>query len=322
MKTRISILLFFLLSTGNFVHAQHAEAEAYLSQTQIRIGEQVELRLAVRYHEGTKKAVVTWPELKDTLSSEIEIVKLDSIQTILASRASVLYQQSRAIFITAFDSGTYIIPSQKFVVEKDTVRTNELTLYVNTIPVDTTKPIKDINGIYDVPPAPIGPDSIPPNHWWWWAVGAFALILILFLVLYFTRRKKAPPLVPTFTRQVLPHEKVLEQLAELGRKKQWLHGELKLYHISLTEILRAWTVERFQIHALEMTTAEIIRTLNSKRADSSAVMKLDRTLRTSDMVKFAKGIPDPEENEIVLQLAVDFVNATAVYPEPPIPQQQ
>jgi hypothetical protein len=322
MKTGISILIFFLLSTGSFLHAQHAEAEAYLSQSQIRIGEQVELKLAVRYHEGSKKSVVIWPELKDTLSREIEIVKMDSIKTILASRASVLYQQSRAIIITAFDSGTYIIPSQKFVVEKDTIRTNALTLYVNTIPVDTTKPIKDIKGIYDVPPAPIGPDSIPPNHWWWWAIGAFALILILFLVLYFTRKKENLPLVPTFTKQLLPHEKVLEQLAELGRKKQWLHGELKLYHIALTEILRAWIVERYQIHALEMTTGEIIRTLNSKRVDSSALLKLERALRTSDMVKFAKGIPDPEENEIILQLAIDYVNATAIYPEPPIPQQQ
>ncbi|HET6991427.1 MAG TPA: hypothetical protein VFJ43_08895, partial [Bacteroidia bacterium] len=76
------------------------------------------------------------------------------------------------------------------------------------------------------------------------------------------------------------------------------------------------------VHALEMTTGEIIRTLNSKRVDSSAVMKLERVLRTSDMVKFAKGIPDVEENEIVLQLAINFVQATAVYPEPPIPQAQ
>ena len=126
----------------------------------------------------------------------------------------------------------------------------------------------------------------------------------------------------TSGRSLLPHEKVLEQLAELGRKKPWLHGELKEYHIAMTEILRAWTVERFQIHAREMTTGEIIQTLNSKRANASALMQLERVLRTADMVKFAKGIPEAEENENCLRLAMNFVEATSIYPEPPIQQMQ
>lgn len=314
-------LLIFSVTT---IYAQRANAEALLSRNNIRIGEQTELTLAVRYHEGTKKSVVTWPEFHDTIAKGIDIVSVDTIHTKLASRSSVLYEQSTKIIVTVFDSGMYIIPPQKFIVDNDTVETLPLELYVLTVAVDTSQAIKDIKDIYTVPPPPIMADTNSPHHWWWWAIGGFALIATIMLILYLTRKKKNLPVIPSFTRQLLPHEKVLEQLAELGRRKPWMHGELREYHIAMTEILRAWIVERYHIHAREMTTGEIISTLHSKRVDSSAVMKLERVLRTADMVKFAKGIPEMEENESCLQLAMNFVEGTAIYPEPqlPIPQAQ
>src|SRR5665213_3522272 len=126
-------LLFFLLPiffSGN-IFAQRVEAEALLSRNQIKIGEQTELKLAVRYREGSKKSVVTWPELKDTIIAKIEIVKEDSIHTHLANQASVLYEQLRTITITSFDSGVYVIPAQQFIVDDDTVQTDPLQLYVS-----------------------------------------------------------------------------------------------------------------------------------------------------------------------------------------------
>lgn len=317
-----AIIFLLLLLCGKFVFAQRADAEAVLMKDQIRIGEQVELKLAIRYQEGTSKSIVIWPEFHDTLTSEIDIVKVDSIHTILASRASVLYQQSRSLYITAFDSGVYVIPPQKFIVDNQEVETLPQTLYVVSVAVDTTKPIRDIKDIYDVPPAPPIVEVSKPIPWWIWAIGG-AVILGIVALVYFLTRKKKQPLVPTdFSKQLLPHEKVLEQLAELGRKKPWMHGELKEYHNSLTEILRAWIVERYLIHAREMTTGEIIQTLHAHRADASAMMQLGRVLRTADLVKFGKSIPPPEENENVLQLAMNFVQATAIYPEPPTPQPQ
>jgi hypothetical protein len=323
MKKNFVLLAFslLLLFTGK-ISAQHPDAEALLQKTQIRIGEQVELKLAIRYNEGTKKSVVTWPVLQDTLVRGLEIVKLDTLHTILANRASVLYEQSRTVVITAFDSGMYVIPPQRFIVNKDTAETLPLTLFVVSVPVDTNKPIKDIKEIYDVPPAPPAVKKSEPLAWYWYVIGGVVILALLLLFYFITRKKQNLPVLPSFSRQLLPHEKVLEQLAELGRKKPWLHGELKSYHISLTTILRAWTVERYKIHAREMTTGEIINALYSQRVNATAVMQLERVLRTADMVKFAKGIPPDDENENVLQLAIKFVEATAVYPETVNPSQQ
>jgi hypothetical protein len=311
----------FLLFSVSSVIAQRVEAEAILTNNQIRIGEQVQLKLAVRYMEGSQKSVVTWPLLKDTITGKIEIIKADTIVTILANRASVLYEQSRLITITAFDSGSYTIPPQQFIVDKDTVQTDPLLFYVTSIPVDTTKPIKDIKGIYDVPAAPVIAEA--GTNWWIWTIGALLILGAAFTVYYFTRKKDLEPEpVPVISRRILPHEKYLEQLAELGRKKPWMHGELKQYHIALTEILRSWLVERYRMHAKEMTTTEIIRILHSLRADSSSIMQLERVLRLADLVKFAKGIPHDEENENNINLAINFIQATAVYPTNQIPQFQ
>jgi hypothetical protein len=322
MKTRTALLFILLLLTGKFVFAQRADAEAVLVKDEIKIGEHVELKLAIRYQEGSHKTIVTWPEFRDTLTLGVEIVKADSIHTILANRASVLYQQSRSLFITAFDSGMYIIPAQKFIVENDTVETLPQWLHVVSVAVDTTKPIKDIKEIYDVPPPPPLVEADTPIAWWVWALCGAVVIGIVALVYFLTRKNKNLPVIPSFSRQLLPHEKVLEQLAELGRRKPWMHGELKEYHMALTEILRSWIVERYLIHAKEMTTGEILQKLHAHRVDASAVMQLTRVLRTADLVKFGKETPAPEENENVLQLAMNFVEATAIYPEPPIPQAQ
>jgi hypothetical protein len=316
MKKRV--VLFFILSlfTCGFIIAQNADAEAVLMKDQIKIGEQVELKLAIRYQEGTNKSTVTWPEFKDTLTFGIDIVKIDSIHTILANRASVLYEQSRSVFITAFDSGTYMIPPQRFIVDNKVVETLPQFLYVVSVAVDTTKPIKDIKGIYEVPPAP---EVIPPSTplaWWWWAIIGTVVLGIAALIYFLTRKKQTFTVIPSFSNALLPHEIVLAQLAELGRKKPWLQGELKGYHIALTEILRAWIVERYRIHAREMTTGEILLTLHNQRADASALMQLERVLRTADLVKFGKANPGNDENENVLQLAINFVQATAVYPQP------
>jgi hypothetical protein len=316
MQKRTAIFFILLFFSGKLLLAQNADAEAVLMKREIKIGEQVELKLAVRYQEGTKKSIVTWPDLQDTLTRGIDIVKLDSIHTILANRASVLYEQSRSIYITAFDSGMYVIPAQKFIVDNEEVETLPQLLHVVSIAVDTTKPIRDIKDIYDVPPPPPLVEENQPIPWWWWATGGVILLGIVALIYFLTRKNKNLPVLPSFSKQLHPHEKVLEQLAELGRRKPWMHGELKEYHMALTEILRSWVVERYRIHAKEMTTGEIIFTLKGLRADPTALMYLEKVLRTSDMVKFAKAVPANEENENVLQLAMNFVQATAVYPEP------
>lgn len=116
--------------------------------------------------------------------------------------------------------------------------------------------------------------------------------------------------------QPFHHTKNLSTAGNFRPKKPWLHGELKIFHITLTEILRNWLVTRYQIHALELTTEEIVNTLLKLQSNSDVTQKLEFVLRKSDRVKFAKEILNPEENENCLELAINFVKTTAIFPEP------
>lgn len=313
MKRFALVLLLVSSAFADSAFAQSTSAEASLSNRSIKIGEQVQLHFEVHYNEGSTKTQVTWPVFTDTLMAGIDIVAADSVVTTLIDRASVLYRQQSSITITSIDSGTYIIPPIPFIVGKDTVMTDTVSLYVNTVPVDTTQPIKDIKGIYEVPPAPPAPErgGIP---WWTWAlIGTIACGLVVMIVLL-TRRKTAPVLMPP-AKILLPHEQYIEELTRLGVEKLWSNN-LKAYHISLAEIMRGWLVERYRMPAREMTTREIIRRLKRENAHPGAIAELERVLQTADLVKFAKAFPGPEENERNLQLCIRFVQVTALLPIP------
>ncbi|MBI3510095.1 MAG: hypothetical protein HY064_05490 [Bacteroidetes bacterium] len=312
------VFLFFLsLITAN-VFAQDKGAIAKLQKDQMKIGQQIELKLSVHYREGSVKSKVIWPELKDTIMKNIEIVKADTLSTKLIDRASVLYEQAKKLTITSFDSGMYRIPPFIFIVDNDTVRTDTLFLYVATIPVDTTKPIMDIKGIIDVPAEKI----IPTNPWpivLYISLATLVVITgIILLIVALRKKKKQVPIAQIPMHNLLPHERILEELAELGRKKLWRSAGMKMYHIALTDILRQWIVERYGINAKEMTTGEILRALNGKRAEVHSMKIIEGILRNADMVKFAKVIPTEMDCENNLQSAIEYVQMT-IYVPPPEP---
>ena len=318
MKQKAFILFSILcLFTGGLA-AQRADAEAVLKRDTILIGEQTEIKLNLHYREGSNKSIVHWPQLKDTLTYGIEILRQDSIKTRLADRVSVLYEQTSTLTITGFDEGIYEIPPIQFVVDNDTVESQPVTLFVKTVPVDTNKAIKGIKPIFDVP-GPPKPKDDSAFSWWWIVIGAILIIGIVALVLWLNRKKPVPVIPETPAQIKLPHERFLEELALLERQQQWLKGELKAYHISLSDIMRRWLTERFRFQALEMTTFEIVRALKKQQVAHGSIMQIERILRIADMVKFAKGIPERDENEIVMKLSVSFIQNTALIPQiPPI----
>ena len=61
---------------------------------------------------------------------------------------------------------------------------------------------------------------------------------------------------------------------------------------------------------MEQTTDEIIRHFENDRIKPEEKEKLKYVLRLADMVKFAKALTIPAENETSMAYAYDFVNNT------------
>ena len=90
---------------------------------------------------------------------------------------------------------------------------------------------------------------------------------------------------------------------------------MKDYYTELTDIVRVYIEDRFEVAAVEMTTDEIMQGMKQTNAGQSSMEKLGKTLVLADLVKFAKEQPLPLDNDNSMSFCVDFVNETKVQPE-------
>ena len=85
---------------------------------------------------------------------------------------------------------------------------------------------------------------------------------------------------------------------------------IKEYQTELTDIMRIYLSDRYDINAMEMTTNEIANDIKDANLSESLKNKLIDILTIADLVKFAKGVPDEEMHSKFLKDAVQFVNET------------
>ncbi len=293
-----------LLSAG--MHAQSVP-EAKLDKDQILIGQQAHLSITVSSAADTRMPTVIWPTIADTITGKIDVVKDGGVDTVTASEQVT---QVRTITITAWDSGYWAVPPFKLVIDGDTAETPALLLSVNTVPVDTTQAIKDIKEIYEVPYR--WQDWLRDN-WPWLAGTAAVAAAIIGVIIWLRRRKPNTRVEPALPVKPL-HVRVLEALDEVERRKLWQQGQVKEHHSAVTDILRGYIEERYQVPALESTTDDLLGILRTSSMTTSQREQLANLLRMADMVKFAKWTPLPAENEHVLAGAIKLVHQTADTP--------
>jgi len=247
--------------------------------------------------------------LNDTISKNIEIIEKSKIDSVLSDNKQQIVLKQK-ITITSFDSGYYAIPPIRFNFKKpnDSIihfkETNPLLLKVNTIAVDTTKNIKPIKSPIE---APVSFMEVLP-----WILAAIAFAVLVFLIIYFIRkRKKKEPLLKLRSKPERPaYEIALESLNKLKEEKLWQKGFIKKYHSRLTEIIRIYIEQRFNIQAIEMTSEEILQQVSKLKINDDLKDKIKQMLILADLVKFAKEKPLPSDQELSMNNAIAFVKNT------------
>lgn len=130
---------------------------------------------------------------------------------------------------------------------------------------------------------------------------------IITAVLFLLRKKKAQP----FVLQIPAHEIAYRQLEELRRKEYIKQGRIKEYYSEISDIIRRYLENRFNLNAPEMTTQEFLGLArDSVQLDSSHKTLLREFLTACDMVKFAKYSPALDEINAVFESAKKFIDQT------------
>jgi hypothetical protein len=299
------------------VQAQSIQVNAQFDSTYVLIGDQVKLRIEL---EKKNNVQVQFPVWTDQLTSDIEIVEVLPVDSVKISGDLTRYMQD--ILVTSFDSGRHEIPPLRFpfVDEEltDTVSTRSLYLDVLTMPLDTTQHIADIKPIYQVP---IGWQDIWP---WLVRIGLIllALALIGFIIYVFICRKNNQPIFSAPKPVEPPHVIALRDLDLLRTEKLWQNNRIKEYYTRLSDIVRTYIEGRFAVSAMEMTSDEILSGLSGAGfEDNNLVDRLRQLFMLSDLVKFAKMEPMPNENETSMLDAYLFVNHTKIEAPPEDGQQ-
>lgn len=317
-KNIILIALFFF---AKFSFGQ-IRVSAVLDSSKIRIGEQVKLDIYVNYDASQRDLKIQWPSIGDTITGKVEVVSITPIDTTIPDKNNpTIYQQHQQILVSAYDSGYFAMPGFKFIVNDDTTRpffTETLLLEVHTVPTDTSlTKTKDIK-----------PPFNEEFNWKWyldyiyWGIGIIVFITaIILLTVYFTKRNKQVVIIPEKPK-IPAHITALATLEKIKAEQVWKEGHVKEYYSSISDAVRLYIEERFNVNALESTTDEIMKAFRTQVVDKQSKEKLEQTLTLSDLVKFAKLTPIEDEHKFTLQNAFDFVNGTKREEEVTIPEPQ
>lgn len=283
---------------------QLIRVQSEVSDDSLMIGDQIVYTLRV---EAADDVDFIFPEIRDTLSKEIEVLFPISADTLLTGGRMVV---SRRYMVTGFEPGLQLIPAQPVLYStaalNDTARSMPLMIQVFEPAVDTAQAIKPIK-----PPinTPLTFREVIP--WLSLGLGAWLLATLIYALIWIQRQRSRDPEVFTLKPQEPAHVIAFRELDRLKEKKLWERGEIKPFYTRLTEITRSYIERQYGIPAMERTTEEILTAFRRVNTDDTLSEEmLSGILQMADLVKFAKEDPLPVDNQTHLNNAYLFVQKT------------
>ena len=279
---------------------------AHLSTDSILLGDR--FRLSVEVDKDLMQ-VVEFPTFDNgRLADSIEIVSEGAVDT-LAQEGRRL-KLKREYELTCFEPAVYRMGRFPLLyIDKNLVDTlwseDSLQLTVQTIEIDTTtQQISDIKPPIK-PPLRFGEIS---GYLLRILLGLIVLGVIAYVLIRRLQRK--PLLGGAPAPEDPPHVAAIKSLEKLHAQKLWQSGKQKQYYTRLTDILRAYMQRRYGFRAMEYTSAEILAKLRNEELSERTRKRIENLLPLSDFVKFAKYVPDAQQNEDAYQDAYYFVEET------------
>lgn len=270
----------------------------------ITTAETLVLRLTATVDDGYTVEFPPYPEAvnedatdSDAGTTEDEppqftVANIEDLPPVLGEDGRVT--RARIYHLEPFLDGTYPIPPLPVSYwkevegedQKSTAETKAMEIPVASVLAPSAPP--EVQAI-------VGPrDVSDPFPWLKWLLALTALLVIAAGAWWykFVRQVPGPPPAPP----VPPHLRALEALEALQREKLVEKGEYKTYYIRVSDILRHYMEDQFQLRAPERTTEEFLAEIQHNAVLGLQEQLLLRSfLRHCDLVKFARAEPSAEE---------------------------
>ena len=272
----------------------------------ITVGDPVRLQVTVSHAADTR---VVWPDV-----FELDPFELVDMRLLEPVPEGTRVRSSAELRVTAFELGQLTLPPFEVQVVDaagDTVRlaTDAMVVTVASVGRDKGGDIRDIKG-----PLAIAFSVVTLLPW----LAALVVMIAAAYWLYrrYRRRRRSDVQVPVVPPR--PADEIaLESLDALEASELLELGELKTYHIRVSDIMRVYAEDRFGVEAMEMTTRGVLDGLRRTGARSGVVADFRQLLDRCDLVKFAKFRPAVPACRDLVPLGRRLVSVTT--PDDPVP---
>lgn len=309
MKFIISIYSLFFVTIC--LAQENISFNLVAQKNKIELGEPITVRLSIDFPAEFSNQKIVLPLITDSskLGEGIEIWAIfPVIDTLKEQNNGSFYKHIEQEFTVAtFDTGMVDINPLVAIFNSDTVVSNAITLTVLNEPLEKNATLKDIKPI----------EEDPYTNWekfmlWlkeYWIILTIVILLPIAALVVYIIIKNRPEKVEV--KEIIPlNVRVLSELDKIEKEKTWQKGEYKKYYSDITAVLWEYLSERYQIATYEKTSGEIIEQLKHKAVSRDQFIQLQKLMELADLVKFAKTIPTPLENESILSITRDFIQTT------------
>jgi hypothetical protein len=162
----------------------------------------------------------------------------------------------------------------------------------NALPLDDIRPIKDAV-------------QVPHDWFWFWIL--LGTLAIAAGIAYWIWKRRHRVIVPPPPPPIPPHEAALRALQKLRAENL----AVEVFYVRLSDIVRRYLEERFQLRAPERTTEEFLRDVSHDGTLTEQHKNLlGAFLTESDLVKFARHRPGEVDRQRAFAAAEKFVEET------------
>lgn len=264
-----------------------------ISKTKILIGDQFVYSFMLPIENFSEQSIYIPNQIEDSL--EIISSKIDTIE-----------KKGKKYLNFTFRLTSFVVGKHQILNKNG----RSFGFEVVPFPIDTTKiEIKDIKPNQKEPfkISEIMPIII-------WVLIGIVLIIASYFGIKIWKKYRKTNIKELFIKpkQKLPaHVIAINSFEELRLKRLYENGKVKEYFSEISDILRQYLDNRYNIRALEMTTDEIFMEIKEKAIiNDESFSLLEYILKYSDLVKFAKYIPDSFVSNKCLKDSFEFVNQT------------
>lgn len=273
--------------TGLIALSSFAQVTSAVDSTEIKIGSAFQLTIKA---DASKNSEVNFPN--EPVLGPFEVLDQSAIDTVILEDRMELIKKYT---LTQFDSGTYTLPRLSVYIDGKNHQTDFFEVKVNDVEVDTMEqPLYDIKTQIEAP---------ADSEKMWKYIVAILFCVLAGIATYFIIKRAQNKNLSEEDLYKTPLEKATKKLQLLDAKRLVYSGEVKTYYSEMTDVIREYIEEVFEIPAKESTTSELLQHLlhsikvKKIKLSKETINDLKRVLQTADLVKFAKSEPQIREIE-------------------------